>query len=290
MPRILIIEDDPTTRLGVELVLCALGFDVDTSSDGLDGLIRMREVPPDLVICDMVMPVLDGYGVIDAAQQEPKLARIPFIFLTSLSDRETWRKAMSAGADDVLIKPVLPSELVDAIRARFRRLALLGPDCGAVEASLLRVRELISGSGKAILDVLGSEPITDGNAPMPEQGEVLALPQQTRLEYWVARLRLLFDENNPDALLYRTDEVTGKKQLIHAAYLLSKLYLKLDNRRQGEAEFAIADSVLKVNAERMRSVINNTGDPALLSTWLKSRVRILRLERKLNDLRREWSV
>ena len=115
MPRILIIDDDPTIRLSTELLLGALGFETESSENGTEGLARLQERPPDLVVCDIVMPGLDGFGVLAAAQQEPRLARVPFIFLTSLTDRDTQRRGMTSGADDFLTKPFRDQDMLDAV-------------------------------------------------------------------------------------------------------------------------------------------------------------------------------
>ena len=98
--KILIIDDDPTVLLGTELLLGTLGFETESAKNGEEGLAMLRAQPPDLVVCDIVMPGLDGFGVLAAAQLEPRLARLPFIFLTSQADRQTHRRGMTAGADD----------------------------------------------------------------------------------------------------------------------------------------------------------------------------------------------
>ena len=76
---------------------------------------------PDLILCDVMMPELDGYGVLQALQQDPRLASMPFIFLTAKGDKDELRSGMNLGADDYLTKPVANHDLVKAIEARLRR-------------------------------------------------------------------------------------------------------------------------------------------------------------------------
>ena len=285
MPRIHIIDDDPTIRLSTELLLGALGFETESSESGTEGLARLQERPPDLVVCDIVMPGLDGFGVLAAAQQEPRLARVPFIFLTSLTDRDTQRRGMTAGADDFLTKPFHPTELVDAIQARFRKLTTHGPGEAAMEAALTRMRELLTGQEQALLGLGGAgESDPEAGAPDPDP-EVAAARRWT--EGWIERVRRVFDENNPQAILYLKDRVHSKKQTIHATYLLSKLYFKLEDRPHAEAEFAVAESVLKLNIGLFRTAIEAESHPATAGRYPGLRARILRLERKLESLRQE---
>lgn len=284
MSRILIIDDDPTVRLSAELVLSALGFDAETADNGRDGLARMRELLPDLVICDIMMPGLDGYEVLAAAQQDARLARIPFIFLTSLSDRAAQRKGMTAGADDYLTKPFQPAEMVDAIQARLRKVLAMGPDAAAVDAVLAKVRHLLEGREPEV--PRGPAPATaaPGSSPeAPAGGEV-----RSRLGYWLERLRSLFDINNPGAILYTRDEILAKKQTIHASYLLALLYFRCGDRDRAEAEYAIAHSMLRLSAEPLRMAIRAAEWQGTSHAYRGLRTKFLRLEGKLESLQAAW--
>ena len=285
MPRIHIIDDDPTIRLSTELLLGALGFETESSESGAEGLARLQERPPDLVVCDIVMPGLDGFGVLAAAQQIPRLARVPFIFLTSLTDRDTQRRGMTSGADDFLTKPFHPTELVDAIQARFRKLTTHGPDEAVMQSALARMRELLSGQEQALLglDDPGAAPL-EAEAPVLDP-EVVAARRWA--EGWIQRVRWVFDEHNPQAIVYLKDRVHSKKQTIHATYLLSKLYFKVGDRPHAEAEFAVAESVLKMNIGLFRTAIEGESQPATVGRYPGLRARIIRLERKLEKLRQE---
>ena len=224
-------------------------------------------------------------GVLAAAQQIPRLARVPFIFLTSLTDRDTQRRGMTSGADDFLTKPFHPTELVDAIQARFRKLTTHGPDEAVMQSALARMRELLSGQEQALLglDDPGAAAL-EAEAPVLDP-EVVAARRWA--EGWIQRVRWVFDEHNPQAIVYLKDRVHSKKQTIHATYLLSKLYFKVGDRPHAEAEFAVAESVLKMNIGLFRTAIEGESQPATVGRYPGLRARIIRLERKLEKLRQE---
>src|SRR3974390_3557514 len=91
------------------------------AEDGRKGVELARSEKPDLILCDVMMPELDGYGVLQALQQDAGLALIPFIFLTAKGEKDDLRSGMNLGADDYLTKPVANKELVNAIETRLRR-------------------------------------------------------------------------------------------------------------------------------------------------------------------------
>lgn len=125
MYSILIIEDDPSYISMMELILQMEGFDVSTVSDGQSGLAMLREKRPDLILCDIMMPGMDGHSVLETLKREQALADIPFIFVTAMVARADVRRGMSAGADDYLPKPFSADELLAAVTGRIRRHELI---------------------------------------------------------------------------------------------------------------------------------------------------------------------
>jgi DNA-binding NarL/FixJ family response regulator len=121
MKRILVIEDQAPMRRNIALLLEMEGFQVSTAANGKAGLEAAKREPPDLVLCDVMMPELDGYGVLQMLRAEPKLATTPFIFLTAKGDKEDVRVGMNFGADDYLTKPVIREDLLAAVQARLGR-------------------------------------------------------------------------------------------------------------------------------------------------------------------------
>ena len=121
MKKILVIEDEPEMRRNITTLLRYYDYEPVAAANGREGVEAARRDKPDLILCDVMMPELDGYGVLQALQTEAALARIPFIFLTAKGEKNDLRSGMDLGADDYLTKPVANAELVSAIKARLRR-------------------------------------------------------------------------------------------------------------------------------------------------------------------------
>ncbi len=105
MKCILVIEDEDLIRDSLEDLLLIEGFEVITAENGGEGVHMASQRQPDLIICDVMMPVLNGYEVLEQIRQDKQLSTVPFLFLTSMMDRRSNRKGMSLGADDYLEKP-----------------------------------------------------------------------------------------------------------------------------------------------------------------------------------------
>ncbi|MBD2346806.1 response regulator transcription factor [Anabaena subtropica] len=122
---ILVIEDDTDTRNLFLAVLEAKGFDSIAAENGVMGIEKAQKYLPDLIICDIMMPDMDGYNVLNALRQDPLTAIIPFIFLTGNNDQTALRKGMELGADDYITKPSTIEEILKAIAIRLEKQALL---------------------------------------------------------------------------------------------------------------------------------------------------------------------
>ena len=123
--RVLIVEDDPVIRANVLELLTEEGFEVIAAQDGADGLALVKARVPDLVVCDITLPKLDGYAVLREIREDPAIASTPFIFLTAKAERADLRTGMNLGADDYLSKPFTARELLDAVQIRMRRVSEL---------------------------------------------------------------------------------------------------------------------------------------------------------------------
>jgi len=119
--KILIIEDQPQMRRKLAMILERENFQVAAAPNGLIGLDMVRNDPPDLILCDVMMPEMDGYGVLEQLRSQEFTKRIPFIFLTAKGEWQDVRSGMNLGADDYLTKPVPADELLEAIEARLVR-------------------------------------------------------------------------------------------------------------------------------------------------------------------------
>jgi class 3 adenylate cyclase/serine/threonine protein kinase/ActR/RegA family two-component response regulator len=122
--KILVIDDDPGIRRGLALILKAEGYRVTEAESGRAGLELASDESPDLVLCDVSMPEMDGYEVVERLRRIPALASTPFIFLTARDERADVRKGMNLGADDYLTKPFTRAELIEAVAVRLKKLAV----------------------------------------------------------------------------------------------------------------------------------------------------------------------
>jgi DNA-binding NarL/FixJ family response regulator len=125
MYTILILEDNPSICSNMEIILKMEGFAVSSAANGQSGLEIIRKKRPDLILCDIMMPLMDGHAVLETLKKKGTLADIPFIFVTALEERADVRRGMAAGADDYLTKPFSAEELVSAVIGRLHRLELL---------------------------------------------------------------------------------------------------------------------------------------------------------------------
>jgi DNA-binding response OmpR family regulator len=123
MSKILVIEDELSVRENILARLEAEGFDTIDAENGLKGYQMALTHKPDLIICDVMMPEMDGYGVLTMVRQNPATASTPFIFLTAKADKLDVRQGMEMGADDYISKPFTRTELLGAIAARLQKQA-----------------------------------------------------------------------------------------------------------------------------------------------------------------------
>jgi class 3 adenylate cyclase/tRNA A-37 threonylcarbamoyl transferase component Bud32 len=164
--KVLIIEDEPSIRNNIMLMLKVEHYAAVGAENGRVGLELARSDPPDLILCDVMMPEMDGFAVLEALRAEPRLAEIPFIFLTALDDRSNMRRGMNLGADDYLPKPFTRNELLEAVNSRLKKFETLTQ---ALAARLVpqqdrltqKFREKISGGdGTAALEDTDSASVT----------------------------------------------------------------------------------------------------------------------------------
>ena len=118
MARIIIIDDDPDILETVARVLHAEQHDVTLAVNGAQGIQLIKSHPLELILCDINMPIMDGYAVFQAIKNDAKTNAIPFVFVTARGARSDQRKGMELGADDYLIKPFSAKELISCIRTQ----------------------------------------------------------------------------------------------------------------------------------------------------------------------------
>jgi len=164
--KVLVIEDEPSIRNNIMLMLKVEHYAAVGAENGRVGIELARNDPPDLILCDVMMPEMDGFAVLEALRAEPRFAEIPFIFLTALDDRSSMRRGMNLGADDYLPKPFTRNELLEAVNSRLKKFETLTQ---ALAARLVpqqdrltrKFREKISGGdGTVALEDADSEDLT----------------------------------------------------------------------------------------------------------------------------------
>ncbi len=139
MKKILVIEDNREIRENTAEILELSHYNVVTASNGREGVEVALEQKPDLILCDIMMPELDGYGVLHIVQKNPELQRTPFIFLSAKTENAEVRKGMSLGADDYIPKPFDPVDLLTAIESRLRKAEF----CNGKASGLMEMDQLI---------------------------------------------------------------------------------------------------------------------------------------------------
>jgi class 3 adenylate cyclase/tRNA A-37 threonylcarbamoyl transferase component Bud32 len=158
LKKVLVIEDEPSIRNNIMLMLKVERYAAIGAENGRVGLELARNDPPDLILCDVMMPEMDGFAVLDALRAEPRFAEIPFIFLTALDDRSSMRRGMNLGADDYLPKPFTRAELLEAVNSRLKKFENLTQ---ALAARLVPLQDrltqkfrekILGGDGSEVLD------------------------------------------------------------------------------------------------------------------------------------------
>jgi DNA-binding NarL/FixJ family response regulator len=203
MKKILVLEDEPEMRRNITALLRYYHYQPIAAENGRVGIEAARREQPDLILCDVMMPELDGHGVLQALQSDPLLARIPFIFLTAKGEKDDLRCGMNLGADDYLTKPVANADLVRAIEARLRRSEQQGrrefkPDFSSVEPLLKlgltpRATEALLwvAQGKTNLDIAAILGITESTVKKHVQEMFDKLGVETRGAATIVALELL---------------------------------------------------------------------------------------------------
>lgn len=134
--KILVIEDNEDVRENLIEILVLSNFTVLAAEDGLKGVEIAQTQAPDLILCDVMMPKLDGFGVLNILGKRPDTSGIPFVFLTAKAERSDFRRGMNLGADDYVTKPFYKDELLSVIETRLKKSKLLKKEFDRSESGL----------------------------------------------------------------------------------------------------------------------------------------------------------
>src|SRR5271169_2713970 len=125
MKSVLVIDDNADIRDNTAEILDLAGYKTFKAENGKKGVDIALKEKPDVIICDIMMPELDGYGVLHLLRKNAETQNIPFIFLTAKTERSDFRKGMEMGADDYITKPFEDIELLNAVESRLKKIELL---------------------------------------------------------------------------------------------------------------------------------------------------------------------
>ncbi|HEX8310104.1 MAG TPA: response regulator transcription factor [Chthoniobacteraceae bacterium] len=214
MTRILIIEDEPQMRRSLATALTMEGFEALTAENGRVGVEMARRELPDLILCDVMMPELDGYGVLSELRGDADFATTPFLFLTAKGEKTDLRFGMNSGADDYLTKPVDIDDLLAAIQSRITRR---------------------DHQRSALAAALQSGPNFD--SPQPLEEALGLTPRESEVLLWAAQGK----GNGDIAAILGAGESTIKKHLQH-------IFEKLGVENRGAAALAAIEVLSRLQA------------------------------------------
>jgi DNA-binding response OmpR family regulator len=178
MKKVLVIEDNADILENTAEILELSNYQVFTAINGKVGVEQAIAHKPDIILCDIMMPELDGYGVLHVMQKNPDLQNIPFIFLTARSEPSEIRKAMSLGADDYIPKPFDPTDLLNTIEGRLRKADQIN-------------KRITDGSGvDELISIMGSEKV------------LASFTEGRNIDYFKKRQRIFSEGNHPLRLFY----------------------------------------------------------------------------------------
>lgn len=204
MKRILVIDDETKLRKQFVSLLSLEGYTVIEARNGREGVEIARKEVPDLIVCDITMPEMNGHRVLETLRAEARTAHLPFIFLTGWDEQEDVRAGMNLGADDYLTKPVNPSEFISSVAARLRRHAATAPRAGRAEAKPEQLESLGLTPREAEILLWVSQGKTN-----PEIATILGIGLTTVKKHLEATFAKLGVENRTSAAALALEKLGG---------------------------------------------------------------------------------
>jgi signal transduction histidine kinase len=280
MKKILIIEDDKNLLESLSEVLVEEGFEIFTASRGDVGLDLLNSVVPDLIICDVMMPGMDGYEVLGEISKNETFATIPFIFLTARNERNDQRKAMDMGADDFLNKPFSLDELLSTIDIRLKKREKAKH---ASEEKIKNITKSISFSlphelNTPLSGIIGFSEVLINEAQFLKSEEVKemagfinesALRLKKTIEKYLnySKLQVLLNDQNERKLVARGEAMISNSFI---TAVLNKE--KFDKRRLNEVAVDLEESFIKINDDYLALLISELIDNAIKFSRPNSRI------------------
>jgi CRP/FNR family transcriptional regulator, cyclic AMP receptor protein len=250
MKKILLIEDNDDIRTNTAEILELSNYKVIVAENGKAGVEKAIEHTPDLIICDIMMPVLDGYGVLHAVHKNESIKNTPFIFLTAKTERSDFRKGMELGADDYITKPFNGTELLNAVDSRLKKHDLLKQELSPGIEGLQHLMQAVSGES-ALESLAGDRNI---NKYKKKQTIYSEGNHPNRL-YYVVKGKIKTIKTNEDGKELVTELFSPGDFLGHIALLEGTVYRDTAEALE-ETELAV------IPKEDFEELINNNNEVA----------------------------
>jgi len=219
MKRILIIDDHDQIRENIAEILSLGGYETFTAENGKKGVEIALEQLPDLVVCDIMMPELDGFGVLHLLRKNASTEHIPFIFLTAKVERSDFRKGMEMGADDYITKPFDDIELLNAIEIRLKKQELLEQKYASDDKGVKDLMHDLSQSG-----VIQFDPEKFDTETVPKRQHVYTEGKRPRFLYFLKSGKVKTFKLHEDGKEYITNLYNAGEYLGYIALLENSVY------------------------------------------------------------------
>ncbi|MGJ5674785.1 MAG: hybrid sensor histidine kinase/response regulator [Nostochopsis sp.] len=284
MNRILIIEDEPQIRANLEEILQLADFETLTAPNGQIGLKIAKTKLPDLIICDIMMPELDGYGVLSALHQDESTINIPVILLTAKAERSDFRQGMQLGADDYLTKPFTTEELLSAVTIRLEKQAAVERQS---QAKLDELRNNIAHSlphelNTPLNGILGMSQFLIENRDLIDESEEIKIAESiytsanrlhklTKRFLLYSNLELILRDSEKIRLVREKPEKSLVKEIINNVSLKKARNLG----REKDLKIDLQESIIKMPEPKLSNVIEELIDNAFKFSLSGSEVRVV---------------
>ncbi|MEA5618992.1 response regulator [Cronbergia sp. UHCC 0137] len=284
MKTILIIEDEDQIRDNIREILDLSDFNTLVAENGLEGLELAKDKRPDLILCDLMMPELDGYSVLTKLRQNSSTATIPLIFLTARSERSDLRRGMELGADDYITKPFHPDELLKSIAARLDKQSIAEQE---TQQKLNTLSNCISLSLPHEINTPLNHIIGFSNL-LIEDGGMLSNAEKLEMLEFIHQASLRLHRLTINFLLYAELELLASNPAKIAALRnsLTKNDVKLDienvavkiakdTNRYTDLSIEISDAIVRCEPDRMRKIAEEIIDNAFKFSLPNTPIKII---------------
>lgn len=220
MAKILVVDDHPEILENISEILSLAGHQVLTAATGKEAVDKAFHHQPELIICDIMMPDLDGYGVLHVLKKNPQTAAIPFIFLTAKTERADFRKGMELGADDYITKPFDDTELLAAVDTRLNKANWLKQYYGQAQGNISHfLHDLQTRAGKEIFPASVCE-----SASFAKQKIIYQEGERAKYLFYIQAGRVKITRLHPDGKEYISDIFTQGDYFGYVALLEDQPY------------------------------------------------------------------